>query len=764
MKKDISEENPETFHELKLSAPSEVAGGKKAVVSSVKHVFNEMGAARATKALFQLNQFKGYDCPGCAWPDPDDDRSSLGEYCENGAKAIAEEATTKACNPAFFARNSIQEMSQWDDYTIGKSGRVTQPMYLPKGGDHYVPISWDDAFSKIANHLQNCSDPNEAIFYTSGRTSNEAAFLYQLFAKEFGTNNMPDCSNMCHESTGTALGQVLGIGKGSVTLEDLYEADVIMVMGQNPGTNHPRMLTAMQKNKKNGGKIISVNPLKETGLSAFANPQTVGGLLFDSNTKLADEHLQVRINGDQCLLQVMAKYLFMEDERLGGKVLDHDFIASHTSGFEEYKQHILSIDEQTLAKNTGIDIDEIHRVANLIRDNDKIIICWAMGLTQHRNSVDIIKDVVNLLLLKGSVGKPGAGTCPVRGHSNVQGDRTVGVFEKPWPALLKGIEDRYDFVPPKAHGYDVVQSIEAMEQGHVRVFMGMGGNFISATPDTRRTAAGLNNCKLTVQVSTKLNRGHLITGEEALILPTYGRSDKDIVNGELQLVTCENSVGVVQASRGVLDPISDHYVSEPHIVCRLALATLPESKVPWKHYMKHYDHIRDDIEKVLTGFDDYNARARQKGGFYLPNGARKGVFHTSTGKAKFSVSAPEMVQCASDEFIMMTIRSHDQYNTTIYGLDDRYRGIQNERRVVLVNKDDMEAAGLSQLEVVNITNSHGEHERIARNFKVIAYDIPRGCVATYFPEANVLVPLEHVARESNTPASKSVTVKIHPAS
>ncbi len=764
MEKEIEQpqdENPEEFTgEIKIKKPDKVAAGMEAVYESGKHVFGEAGVIRGMKALLALNQKGGFDCPSCAWPDPDDDRSSIAEYCENGAKAVADEATTKSLRPDFFAKHSVQELSEMDDYHIGKNGRVAQPMYLPQNATHYQPISWDDAFKLIARHLNNLSNPNEAIFYTSGRTSNEAAYLYQLFAREFGTNNLPDCSNMCHESTSSALAQVLGIGKGSVKLEDFYEAEVIMIIGQNPGTNHPRMLTALQKGRDNGATIVSINPLKETGLLGFSNPQKVRGLLH-VNTKLTDIFLQVKLNGDQALLKAIMYLLLQEEEKNPGKVFDHEFINQYTSGYEDFISQLRLADINSFLKIAGVSLEQVQETVELLKQKNKIIICWAMGITQHKNAVDTIKEIVNLLLLKGSIGKPGAGTCPVRGHSNVQGDRTVGIWDKPKKEWLDKIKEVYRFEPPREEGYDVVKSIHAMHEGKVKVFFAMGGNFLSATPDTNYTAAGLRKCDLTVHVSTKLNRSHFVHGKEALILPCLGRSDKDEHDGITQFVSCENSTGVVQMSKGILKPVSDDLLSEPVIVCRLAKATLHNrSVVEWDKYEKDYDHIRDDIEKVISGFDNYNEQVRKKGGFYLPNGARNREFDTSDNKAQFSVTDLYVPVIADDELVMMTIRSHDQFNTTIYGLDDRYRGVFNERRVVFMNEKDIVNTGLKAGDVVDIYNTSNGVERVAHKFIVVQYDIPEKCIATYFPEANVLVPIKSVADVSNQPASKSVAVKV----
>lgn len=753
-------ENPESLLNLKLREVSDAAAGITGVKVAIQHVFSEMGPARGLKALFNLNQKGGIDCPSCAWPDPDDDRSVIGEYCENGAKAIAEEATSKKLMAKFFAENSVADLSELNDYEIGKKGRLAEPMYLAEGDTHYRPISWQKAFEKIAMHLHKCDHPDQAVFYTSGRTSNEAAFLYQLFVRQFGTNNLPDCSNMCHESSGVALGESLGIGKGSVKLEDFYIADVIFIIGQNPGTNHPRMLSALQKAKENGCTIISVNPLPETGLVAFKDPQSIKGAL-GIKAKLTDIFLQVKINGDLPLLQAISHLLSQEEYLQPGTVFDSEFIENHTHGFDSWRKHIDSLDFQTLVEHSGISEEQIKETVNAIKNKKKIIACWAMGLTQHKNAVDTIKEVVNMLIAKGSIAKPGAGTCPVRGHSNVQGDRTMGIYEKPSKTFLDNIEKVFGFEPPREHGLDVVDCIKAMHNEKVKVFFAMGGNFLSATPDTLYTAEALQKTELTVQVSTKLNRSHLITGKEAIILPCFGRTDQDMLNGELQFVTTENSMGVIQQSKGVLKPVSDQLKSEPMIVCELAKAFFGDaSLVDWSRYMQHYDNIRWDIERTIPGFDLYNDRVRLPGGFYLPNSAREGQFKTITGKANFNVAQFMPNEIQPGELMMMTLRSHDQFNTTIYGLDDRYRGISNERRVIFMNEEDIVELGFVGGERVDLYNEHGGRKRVARNFIIIPFSIPKGCTATYFPEANVLVPIDSVAEKSNTPTSKFIILKL----
>jgi len=761
MKKDKQIEEALTSEELtglKIDYPKEWAAGVPAVINSMKHIASESGLVRGNKALLDLNQKGGIDCPGCAWPDPDDDRSSIAEYCENGAKAIAEEATKKKLEPQFFAQNSITELAKLSDYEIGKSGRIAQPMYLAEGANHYTEVSWKEAFTKIGSHLNKLASPDEAIFYTSGRTSNEAAFLYQLFVRAYGTNNLPDCSNMCHESSGAALSETTGIGKGSVTLQDFYKTELIIIMGQNPGTNHPRMLSALEKAKFNGAKIISVNPLKEAGLMGFNHPQRLKGIL-GLTTELTDIYLQIKINADMALLQAIAIMLLDKEEQSGG-ILDQSFINEKTKGYKEYIDHLNTLDLDRLISETGLERSLIEESVELIANKQKIIICWAMGLTQHKNSVNTLKEVVNILLMKGSIGKPGAGTCPVRGHSNVQGDRTMGIHEKPASYILDNIEKVFNFSPPREHGYDVVAAIEAMYEKKAKVFFGLGGNYLSATPDTNYTAQALQNCNLTVHVSTKLNRSHLVHGKEAIILPCLGRTDIDIVNGKKQFVSVENSMGIVHTSQGSLEPVSDKLMSEPAIICHLAKATLQNSVVDWDKYSQHYDHIRDDIEQVIKGFDNYNERVRQPAGFYLPNCARDNRYETESGKAEFSISNYTPVPVGEGEYIMMTIRSHDQFNTTIYGLNDRYRGINNERRVIMMNTADMKDLDLKEKDIVDLYNYDDGKVRVAETFLVIPYAIPRQCVATYFPEANVLISIKQKAYKSNTPASKSCVIKI----
>lgn len=755
-------ENPYKTLDLKLTKVKDWAAGMQGVQASVSDLIEEKTLTRGGKALFKMNQMGGFDCPSCAWPDPDDERSPIGEYCENGVKALAEEATTKKITPEFFKENSVYALSQLSDYEIGKKGRLTDPLYLPKNGTHYEAISWEAAFEKIAQSLNELDSPNEAIFYTSGRTSNEAAFLYQLFAKEFGTNNMPDCSNMCHETSGTALRPTIGIGKGTVKLEDFYDTDLIVIIGQNPGTNAPRMLSALEKGKKNGAKIIAINPLPEAGLMGFKNPQEIKGIIGNP-VKLADLYLPVKINGDMALLKALEMLLLDYEKKNPGKILDQQFIHEKTTGFEAYLKQFDNYNFDQFVEESGVPKEAIQQAAEMLAFKNRIIVCWGMGITQQHNGVDLVKEILNILLLKGSIGKAGAGVCPVRGHSNVQGNRTMLIDEKPTQEQLDRLQNYFGFNPPREKGYDVVHAIKAMHNEKAKVLFCMGGNFLSATPDTTFTAKALRKLKLTVNVSTKLNRSHLIHGEESLILPTLSRSDKDIVNGELQIITTENSMGVVQDSKGILTPVSEHLINETQIVCRMAMATLgTKSVVNWAKYHNDYDAVRDAIEQCIPGFENYNKRVRQKGGFYLPNAAREGKFITKQfgDRVPFTLTSTPINQLAEDEYLMATTRTHDQFNTTIYGLDDRYRGIKNERRVVFMNEKDIAKAGFKNGDKVDLFNYDDGIERIAPLFIIVAYPIPEKNTVTYFPETNVLVSVNNVVKESNMPASKYVKIKI----
>ena len=732
---------------------SKVAGGVPAILETFKALTSEMGLVRGARTMLKVNQPGGVDCPGCAWPEPDGERSHF-EFCENGAKHVADEATTKRVTPEFFEHWSVADLASQSDEWLNAQGRITHPMLLRRDATHYEPITWDSAFELIAAELNSLNYPDQAIFYTSGRTSNEAAFLYQLFVRQFGTNNLPDCSNMCHESSGTALSETIGIGKGTVTLEDFDRAEAIFVIGQNPGTNHPRMLTSLQRAKRNGCKLVHINPLPEVGMTRFKHPQEIFRL-FGLGTELADLFLQVRINGDVPLLKGISKAV------LARGALDKEFIDAHTLGFQEFVTALEQVSWEEIVAQAGVARNLIEEAAEIFVKSDRTIFCWAMGLTQHRNAVANIQEVVNLMLLRGQVGKPGAGFCPVRGHSNVQGDRTVGIWERPTDVFLDRLGTEFGFEPPRNHGLDTVKSIQAMHDGEAKVFFALGGNFLSATPDTDFTAEALRRCRLTAHVSTKLNRSHLIAGDTALILPCLGRTEMDMQASGAQFVTTENSMGVVQISRGSLEPASTELLSEPQIVARLAKATFEHrTTVDWDQLASNYDLIRDAIERVVPGFENYNGRVREQGGFHLPNAARERVFKTPSGKAVFTVHALPNHKLEPDQFLMMTIRSHDQFNTSVYSANDRYRGIRDGRRVVFLNPQDIASAGLRTRQLVDLVSHFDGEERVAPQFAVVPYDIPRGCAATYFPEANILVPVRSVAEKSNTPVSKSVIISI----
>lgn len=798
-----------------VTRPKKVAVGVPAVLHALEMATEQMGVTRSVQTLLRVNQKDGFDCPGCAWPE--EDRRHVAEFCENGAKAVAEEATLRRVGPEFFAEHSLDELRAHDDWWLGQQGRLTHPMVREEGATHYRPISWDDALRLIADELRSLEDPDEAVFYTSGRTSNEAAFLYQLLVRGIGTNNLPDCSNMCHESSGSALTETIGIGKGTVSIDDIHDADLLIVAGQNPGTNHPRMLSALEKAKQRGATIIAVNPLPEAGLMRFENPQTVRGVAF-GGTKLADEFVQIRLGGDQALFQAIGKHL-LEAEAADGGVLDHAFIAAHTSGFEAYRQAMADAPWRELVAATGLPEKALRRVGEAVRASKATIVCWAMGLTQHKHSVPMLRDVVNMLLLQGNIGRTGAGVCPVRGHSNVQGDRTVGIYEKPSAAFLDALDQEFGFAAPREHGFDTVEAIRAMRDGRVRFFMGMGGNFVSATPDTAVVEAGMARVGLTVQVSTKLNRSHVVTGRRALILPTLGRTDRDRRGGREQRVTVEDSMGAVHASRGRLAPPAEDLLSEVAIVSRLsalvfgpepgateeAPATLapasahtgatrhergyPERtpaeesdgtvpaagtsggphNVPqadWAALEADYALIRAHIERVIPGFEDYEERIDKGRTLHLPNGPRDARrFATVDGRARFTVNPLVYPVIPRGRLLLQTLRSHDQYNTTIYGKDDRYRGIHGGRRVVLVNEKDIVSLGFAEDDVVDLvsewTRPDGSiEERRAEEFRIVAYRTPRGNAAAYYPETNVLVPLDSVADVSGTPTSKSVVVRL----
>jgi molybdopterin-dependent oxidoreductase alpha subunit len=742
-----------------VGPPSEAAGGLPSLLATLSYARSQTGIVRAAQVLLRTNQDPGFDCPGCAWPEPRE-RDNI-EFCENGAKAVLSEATTRRADPAFFARWTVAELADHSDFWLNEQGRIAHPMVLRPGSEHYEPIDWDDAFALVARELRALASPDEAIFYTSGRTSNEAAFLFQLFARAYGTNNLPDCSNMCHESSGTGLKATIGVGKGTVQLDDFALADAIFVVGQNPGTNHPRMLATLEAAAKRGAMIVSVNPLAEAGTMRFAHPQSPVALLGES-TPLARMHVPVRINGDVAFFQGVMKAMLEEEARAPGRVVDHAFVAEHTEGYDALVTTLRERGWAELEASSGVSEETMRAAARVAIESKATIVTWAMGLTQHVNAVDNVQAIVDFLLLRGMIGKPGAGACPVRGHSNVQGDRTMGIWEKMPDAWLDRLGKEVGFEPPRAHGFDTVASINAMLDGRARVFFAMGGNFLSAAPDTERTAIAMRRCRLTAHVSTKLHRGHLVTGETALILPCLGRTEADVQKGAAQFVTVEDSMGLVHASRGTRPPASEHLLSEPRIVARLAQATLGERppRMDWEALADDYDRIREYIGKVVPGCEDYVARVSKPGGFVLRNAARERAWDTATGKARFTVHDLPQHALGPGQLLMMTIRSHDQYNTTVYGLDDRYRGVKGGRRIIMVNAEDARERGLSAGDAVDITSHFEDGTRTAARFSVVLYDIPRGCCATYFPETNVLVPLGQFARGSHTPASKSVVVTL----
>ncbi|MFC5956104.1 FdhF/YdeP family oxidoreductase [Streptomyces pratens] len=738
----------------KVSEPKHSAAGLTAIGHSLRMAHQQMGVKRTALTLLSVNQKNGFDCPGCAWPEPEHRHTA--EFCENGAKAVAEEATLRRVTPEFFAEHPVADLAGRSGYWLGQQGRLTHPVYLPEGGDRYEPVTWERAFGIVAEEINALSSPDEAVFYTSGRTSNEAAFLYQLFARELGTNNLPDCSNMCHESSGSALSETIGVGKGSVLLEDLYKSDLIIVAGQNPGTNHPRMLSALEKAKANGARIISVNPLPEAGLERFKNPQTPKGLT--TGAALTDLFLQIRLGGDQALFRILNKLILEAPD-----AVDEDFVREHTHGYEDFAEAARAADWDATLTATGLTREDIETCLRMVLESKSVIVCWAMGLTQHKHSVPMIREIVNFLLLRGNIGRPGAGVCPVRGHSNVQGDRTMGIYERPAEAFLDALEKEFGFAPPREHGYDVVRAIRALRDGRAKVFFAMGGNFVSASPDTEVTEAAMRRARLTVHVSTKLNRSHAVTGARALILPTLGRTERDLQGSGEQFVTVEDSMGMVHASRGRLEPASGQLLSEPAIVCRLARRVLgSDSKVPWEEFEKDYATIRDRIARVIPGFEDFNARVANPSGFTLPHAPRdERRFPTATGKANFTAAPVEYPELPKGRLLLQTLRSHDQYNTTIYGLDDRYRGITNGRRVVLVNPEDARELRLADGSYVDLVGEWKDGvERRAPGFRVVHYPTARGCAAAYYPETNVLVPLDATADTSNTPASKSVVVRL----
>jgi molybdopterin-dependent oxidoreductase alpha subunit len=755
MREQVNELTPIENSPPKLGKPKLVAAGIPGVLASMSHSMNN-NLLSSIFNLSKVNRFHGFDCPGCAWPDPDNHRSRF-EFCENGAKAVADERSSLKANPKFWSKWPVNELSTKSDNWLNKRGRITHPMVLMPDSMNYTEITWKEAFGMIADELASLDDTNKAIFYTSGRTSNEAAFLWQLLARWYGTNNLPDCSNMCHESSGVALTESIGIGKGTVKLDDFNKADLIIVIGQNPGTNHPRMLSALSDAKKSGASIISINPLKETGMVRFKHPQKPLDLL-GSGRQISDEHVTVNINGDMALFRGFSKVIIESNS------FHREFIEEYTKGFDNYVNAVENTDWDEIVKQSGIHIDDIKRLGKIISKSKSTIVCWAMGITQHKNSVATIQEIVNLQLLGGHIGRPGAGICPVRGHSNVQGDRTVGINHKPNINFLNSLEENIGIKAPQEHGVDTVGAVKLMQKSN-SVFISMGGNFLSAMSDTKITANALRNCNLTVQISTKPNRSHLVTGKKALILPCLGRTEIDQTTEGIQFVSVENSMGIVHSSQGNSKPISSSLKSEIAIVTGIALALekkISRNKINWQFLSNNYDNIRNLIASCIGGFENYNSLVRKDGGFYLPNNPRDNLsFDTKSGKAEFISHKITSKKVNSNEFLMMTIRSHDQYNTTIYGLNDRYRGISNGRRIIFMNPEDITKNNLEKFQLVDITSHFNGKKRFSEKWFVVPYDIPQNNVATYFPESNSLIPLESVADKSNTPTSKSVVVTIN---
>lgn len=736
------------------------AGGWGALRAVAEAVREQMGASANTRALARMNQPDGFDCPGCAWPDPE--HTSSFEFCENGAKAVTWEATPKRVDPAFFASHSVSELWGWSDYALEDQGRLTQPLRYNGETDHFVPVSWEEAFACAGEALRNLSDPTEAEFYTSGRASNEAAFLYQLFAREFGSNNFPDCSNMCHEATSVGLPKSIGVGKGSVTLDDFDKADAVFCIGHNPGTNHPRMLRTLASVSKRGKPVVVINPLRERGLERFQDPQEAVQMLSDGATTIERAYFQVRVGGDVAVFKGMMKVLLSADKANvsegGNGLLDRAFIGEHTAGFEALARDIENTDWDGLVKRSGLSREEIETLTDIYANAENVIFCYGMGITQHRHGTEAIQQMANLLLMRGNMGRPGAGICPLRGHSNVQGDRTVGITEIPGEAFLARLDRAFGIKSPRKHGHNAVAALEAMRDGRSRTFIGLGGNFAVAMSDPEAAFEAFRGLDLNVQIVTKLNRTCLLTAKETIILPCLGRTERDLQATGLQSVTVEDSMSMVHASRGFLKPASSDLRSEPAIIAGLAKATLPHTVVDWDGLVGNYDRIREKIEAVFPDFHDFNERVRKPGGFRLRVCATNREWDTPDGKAHFLVMNGTDEDDGRDDsgLTLTTVRSHDQYNTTIYGMNDRYRGISGRRDVLFANETDLAERGLAAGDVVDVVSG----ARVLPGLELVAYQIARGSLATYFPEANCLVALEDCDPESGIPAYKSIPVTL----
>lgn len=752
------------------------AGGWGALLSVARNLKRQDILGKGSITLLNINQPTGFDCPGCAWPEKKDAHAF--NFCENGAKAVAFEATSKTVTPEYFAGHTVSWLSEQSDFFLEDLGRLTDPVRYDAATDKYVPISWDDAFKLIAQHLHALDNPDQAAFYTSGRASNEAAFLYQLFVRSFGTNNFPDCSNMCHETTSVGLLDSIGLGKGTVTLEDFDVADAIFSFGHNPGTNHPRMLGTLREVSKRGGNIIAINPIKERGLERFQDPQAPLEMMTNGSTPISRYYFQPKIGGDYALMLGMLKHLNEWDKKAlaSGKpsVFDRNFIAVNTVGFDEMIAEVERTEWADIYKHSGLSPEHLEKLAKLFLESERSIFCWGMGITQHRHGTANVHMLANLLLARGQIGRPGAGLCPVRGHSNVQGDRTMGINELPSPKLLDNIDRVFRIKSPRKNGHGVVETIKAMAEGEVKVFIGLGGNFAVATPDTPYTQEALRKCNLTVHVATKLNRSHLVCGKDALILPCLGRTEIDEQLHGPQAISVEDSMSNIHLSAGRNAPISDNILSEPDIVARMAEAVLPDSQIKWKWYIESYDRIRDSIADVFDEFHDFNLRVYKPGGFHLEHPANQHIWNTKSGKAQFMITPLSEVYADKENqyaaaytdskvYTLMTTRSHDQYNTTLYGLDDRYRGVFGQRRVLFMNQADIDEAGFEANQWVDIESVFSDGvKRIVHSFRIVPYNIPRGSLAAYYPETNPLVALSSHDKYAKIPASKSVPVILHP--
>jgi len=756
------------MNEIFIGKKSSAAGGWGALKSCGKQLLQSGSALSGARTMLKANQPNGFDCPGCAWGDPE--HGSSFEFCENGVKAVSWEATQKRATPAFFAKHTVSELRKLSDYELELNGRLTHPMRYDAQSDTYLPVAWEDAFAEIGGILKNLNSPDQAEFYTSGRASNEAAYLYQLFVRLYGTNNFPDCSNMCHEASGIGLRQAIGAGKGTVLLEDFEKADAIFVLGQNPGTNHPRMLGDLRRAAIRGAEIVVFNPVRERGLERFSDPQAKLEMLSGGSTDIASHYYQPLLGGDMAAVRGMSKAVFAaEDAAITAghpPVLDHDFLGEHCEGFAEYRATVDATSWAEIEDQSGLSQQDIEQAANVYMSAENVICTWAMGVTQHLHSVATIREISNFMFLRGNIGKPGAGLCPVRGHSNVQGDRTVGINEKPADAFLDALEKEFGFTAPRKDGHNVLGAIGAMLDGSAKAFIGLGGNFARATPDSALVAKALKNLKLTVNIATKPNHSHLMPGEVSFILPCLGRTEIDLNSaGQSQVVSVEDSMSMVHGSAGINRPASPHLLSEVGIIAGIAEATLGTKTVSWPALADDYERIRSHIEATIPGFDDYNTRLRTPRGFLLRNSAAHREWNTPTGKANFfagtlpASTVHQQARTAQTRFALQTFRSHDQYNTTVYGLDDRYRGVYGERNVIFIHPDDLASLGAQSGDRVNVIGEYNDGvKRVAPDFRLVSYDIPRGSVAGYYPELNVLVPLGSAGDQSDTPTSKSVMV------